>query len=125
MRREIVAMIRMFSIAVLVLVMLVGFGCRPKADSNSTRGVQSNVDDPHTIEIIVVTRAGCSTTPALLDNLRSAVDAMELAVRYRVIDQATLDEADPRSAYPTPTILLDNCDIFGLPIPEPPIPSPS
>lgn len=118
-------MMRTYSIAVFLLVMLVGFGCRPQRDMNSTREGPTNVDDPRTIDVIVVTREGCSNTPALLDNLRSAIDAMGLAVKCRVVDQATLDPTDPRSAYPTPTILLNDCDIFGLPIPEPPFPPPS
>jgi hypothetical protein len=38
----------------------------------------------------------------------------------------TRDECtDPRTGYPTPTVLYKNRDLFGMPPPTPPFPEPS
>jgi hypothetical protein len=42
-----------------------------------------------------------------------------------VVDQDTLPETDVRRGYPTPTLLFADRDIFGMSVPEPPLPDPT
>jgi hypothetical protein len=44
---------------------------------------------------------------------------------YAVIDADTLADSDLRRGYGTPTVSYDNRDLFGMPEPTPPIPSPT
>ena len=39
---------------------------------------------------------------------------------YEVVDLDTVDASDPRVAYPTTTILVEDEDLFGLPRPTAP-----
>lgn len=48
-----------------------------------------------------------------------------MPANYQVIDVATLHPTDPRSGYPTPTLLYEGRDLFGLPEPQPPFPEPA
>lgn len=65
-------------------------------------------------------REGCANTPKLLANLESALKVAGSSMAYTEVDQLKLPATDPRRGYPTPTILLDGKDIFGMPEPEPP-----
>lgn len=71
------------------------------------------------------TRDGCVNSPLLLENLKLAIQAFEVHLDYKVVNQGTLAKMDARIGYTTPTILLDARDIFGLPKPMPPFPAPS
>jgi hypothetical protein len=44
---------------------------------------------------------------------------------YAVIDADTLAESDARRGYGTPTVLYENRDLFGMPEPTPPMPTPT
>ena len=72
-----------------------------------------------------LTRDGCRNTPVLLENLKAAIGAGEIRAQFTVIQQATLPPDDPRAGYPTPTILLNGSDVFGLAAPQAPFPEPS
>lgn len=61
----------------------------------------------------------------MLENLKVAIAEGQIFADYTVIQQATLPPDDPRTGYPTPTILLNGKDIFGLAVPKPPFPEPS
>ncbi|HQU93869.1 MAG TPA: hypothetical protein PLK77_16355 [Pyrinomonadaceae bacterium] len=61
----------------------------------------------------------------MLENLRQAIAEGQISADYTVIHQSTLQQDDPRTGYPTPTILLNGKDIFDLPVPKPPFPEPS
>jgi hypothetical protein len=50
---------------------------------------------------------------------------MGLAPDYRVIGVASLPGTDSRRGYPTPTLLYANRDVFGMPEPRPPLPTPT
>jgi hypothetical protein len=77
------------------------------------------------VELQFVTRDGCKNTPELMENLKAAIDAGNLPAHFLVVHQSTLSPDDPRTGYPTPTILLDGKDIFDLPVPQQPFPEPS
>jgi hypothetical protein len=76
-------------------------------------------------EMVFLTRVGCVNTPDMLNKVDDALRALELALDYPVIDLARLPANDPRLGYPTPTILVHNHDIYGMPEPTPPFLEPS
>lgn len=76
-------------------------------------------------EVVFLTREGCINTPTMLKNLDGAVAAMGVELKYKTVDQSALATSDHRVGYPTPTILLNGRDMFGMPVPRPPFPHPS
>jgi hypothetical protein len=75
---------------------------------------------PSMKDLTFLTRTGCVNTPDMLVNLDDALIALELRRDYQVIDIGTLPKNDPRTGYPTPTILWKGKDIFGMSVPKPP-----
>ena len=75
--------------------------------------------------LVFVTRDGCVNTPDMLLNLDDALRGLELALDYEVVNLATLPSSDPRTGYPTPTVLYRNRDLFDMPVPVPPYPEPT
>ena len=69
-------------------------------------------------ELTLLTRDGCSKAPAMIANLNKALRALGWSKGYRVINIATLAADDPRSGYPTPTVLYRNHDLFGMAVPK-------
>jgi hypothetical protein len=51
--------------------------------------------------------------------------SLGLALGYEVVDQDTLPEADVRRGYPTPTLLYQDRDVFGMAVPRLPLPDPT
>jgi hypothetical protein len=80
---------------------------------------------PATASLVFLTRDGCANSPKMLANLAAAIRALPRPVDYQVIDQWTLARSDVRAAYPTPTLLYGNRDLFGLAEPKPPYPEPT
>lgn len=85
----------------------------------AARGVLS-VDD-----LTFLTREGCSNTAIMRQRLDQALQRMGLPRTYQVIDLATLPDQDHRRGYPTPTLLYAGTDLYGMPKPQPPLPSPT
>lgn len=77
------------------------------------------------VRLEFLTREGCKNTGLVLERLKQAISDGKVSAEYTMIDQGTLAPGDPRTGYPTPTILLKGKDIFGLPVPTPPFPEPS
>lgn len=75
--------------------------------------------------LVFLTRDGCVNTTTMRTRLDEALDRLGAAKEYAVIDADTLAEGDRRRGYGTPTVLHDNRDLFGMPEPTPPIPSPT
>lgn len=75
--------------------------------------------------ITFLTRDGCVNTTTMLARLDEALDRLGIAAAYVVVDADTLADRDARRGYGTPTILYDNRDVFGMPEPTPPLPSPT
>jgi hypothetical protein len=57
--------------------------------------------------------------------LDEALARLDVPKTYAVIDADTLADNDVRRGYGTPTVLYDHRDLFGMPEPPPPIPSPT
>ena len=92
-------------------------GDEPDANRNGATAVSSS-------RIVFLTREGCVNTPVMRRRLDAALKSLDPAGSYDMIDQGTLPYADARRGYPTPTILMDGADLFELPKPTPPFPSP-
>jgi hypothetical protein len=75
--------------------------------------------------IVFLTREGCVNTTTMRSRLDQALDRLGAAKDYAVIDADTLSESDSRRGYGTPTVLVGNRDLFGLPEPTAPLPSPT
>ena len=76
-------------------------------------------------DLVFLTRDGCVNTPDMLNNLEAALRSLGLALDYPTVNLTSLPATDPRVGYPTPTVLVRNHDIFGMPEPTPPFPEPS
>jgi hypothetical protein len=61
----------------------------------------------------------------MLERVKAAIAEGKIPADYTLIHQGSLPPDDPRTGYPTPTILLNGKDIFGLDVPKPPFPEPS
>lgn len=91
-----------------------------------TPTVSKDVDPKRpNVELQFLTRDGCRNTERMLENLNAGISAGKIAAKYVLIHQEHLSSDDPRSGYPTPTLLMDGRDVFGLPVPKPPFPEPS
>jgi hypothetical protein len=79
---------------------------------------------PSTTAVVFLTRGGCVNTTVMRRNLDEALKALGLA-DYEVVDQDTLPTTDVRRGYPTPTLLYQDRDIFGMAVPTPPLAAPT
>ena len=104
------------TIFVLLAVLLFSACAREPVESNPTRG---------RLHLEFLSREGCKNTAAMLENLDVVIADGKISADYTVILQATLQPDDPRTGYPTPTILLNGKDVFGMASPTPPFPEPS
>lgn len=86
----------------------------------------SGADKPSVkTNLVFLTRDGCVNTEVMKKNLDNALRAMKLPLDYQVANVGSLPRNDPRTGYPTPTVLWKGKDIFGMPVPIPPFPEPS
>ena len=72
-----------------------------------------------------LTRHACSEAVALRRNLDAAIIASGEPIRYGVVDVELLSPTDRRAGYPTPTILIGGRDMFGMEMPQRPVPQPT
>jgi hypothetical protein len=112
----------LFLITIIATLAVFSAGCVSHDRHSESRSVFTLNRMP---EVVFLTRDGCINTPILLKNLESAAQAFSPPLQYTVVNQGTLADTDPRTAYPTPTILLANRDLFGAAQPQPPFPPPS
>jgi hypothetical protein len=61
---------------------------------------------------------GCPNTPPLRASLARALALLGNGLEVEDVDQDRLALDDPRRGYPTPTILIDGSDLFGMPSPK-------
>ena len=101
--------------------------CRQQAERVQQPATASAKPKPRSMktDLVFVTRDGCVNTPDMLNNLDDALRALGLGLDYPVVNLGTLPPTDPRSAYPTPTVLVRDRDLFDMPEPTPPFPEPS
>ena len=75
--------------------------------------------------IELLTRSGCVQTDVMRVRTEAAIKALAFSTSYSVVDLDTLPADDVRRGYPTPTVLIDGVDLFGMPKPAPPFPDPT
>ena len=75
--------------------------------------------------LVLLTREGCANTPTMRARLDDALTALHLPGDYSVIDSDSLPKNDVRHGYPTPTLLYEGVDVFGMPTPPSPPPEPT
>lgn len=63
---------------------------------------------------------GCPNTPALRDHLRAALASIGTGWTFKDTNQEALPEHDLRRGWPTPTVLVNGRDLFGMPAPTAP-----
>jgi hypothetical protein len=91
-----------------------------KQPATSTRARRSMRAD-----LQFITRDACVNTPDMFNNLDDALRSLNLALDYEVVNLGTLPKSDPRTGYPTPTVLYRGRDLFGMLEPTPPYPEPT
>lgn len=80
------------------------------------------IDTKH--EIVFLTREGCAGTPLMRARVEEALRRKGLPEAFQIVDMDEVDVADVRTAYGTPTVLIDGKDLMGAPVPsEPAVPS--
>ena len=104
------------------VAMLVTSACAKRITQQMASPIQ-----PKTLrdDLVFVTRDDCVNTPDMFINLDDALRALGLPLDYQVVNLGRLPRTDPRTGYPTPTVLYRNRDLFGMPAPTPPFPEPS
>lgn len=75
--------------------------------------------------LVLLTTPGCSRTAAMRAQLEEALSRSPCPRTYTVLDLSTLPPADRRRGFPTPTLLYQGADLFGLPAPDRPLPAPT
>lgn len=75
--------------------------------------------------LVFLTRGGCANTTVMRRRLDEALKALRLGGGYEVVDQDALPEVDVRRGYPTPTLLYQDRDVFGMAVPTPPLLDPT
>lgn len=100
--------------AAAVLGMLAG--CAATTDQPA-KPAAMNAAQP-TIELLGF--PGCPNTPEMRENLKAALAALGKGWGFADIDQEKLAEGDLRRGYPTPTVLVNGHDLYGLPVPTEP-----
>ncbi len=69
--------------------------------------------------IVFLTRHDCVYAADMRANLDAALRAVGRSTAYTVLDADALPESDGRRGYGTPTVLVDNADLFEMPEPPP------
>jgi hypothetical protein len=78
------------------------------------RSVRVNTTEPR-IELLGFT--DCPNTPTMRHNLRAALAAIGEGWTFTDTIQEKLPEDDIRRGYPSPTVLVNNRDLYDLPVP--------
>jgi len=101
---------------IVVPVVALLAGCAATAD-HAARTDAVNAQPP-AIELLGF--PGCPNTPAMRENLRAALGSIGKGWTFTDTNQEALPEGDARRGYPTPTVLVNGRDLFGLPVPAAP-----
>ena len=74
--------------------------------------------EPVVPRVTFLTRRGCPKSPAMYSNLVAALGQRGWSIQPTTIDIGELAPSDVHTGYGTPTVLVDNADLFGLQTPE-------
>lgn len=75
---------------------------------------------PHAMNIELLGFPTCPNTPAMRTNLRAALEAVGGGLTFRDVNQEELAASDGRRGWPTPTVLVNGHDLFGMSPPASP-----
>ncbi|MFH2053435.1 MAG: hypothetical protein ABIK96_13300 [bacterium] len=78
------------------------------------QGQSKKVGELNSIEVTFLTRPGCPKSPAMLNNLNSALAEKGVAAAMATVDLGELAKDDFRTGYGTPTVLVNDQDLFGM-----------
>ena len=98
------------------IILLVACAAPPAAQPQAQRSMTN---------LVFLTRDGCVNTVTMRTNLDAALRRLGLPNDYQFINADTLKDSDPRGGYGTPTVLVDNRDLFEMPEPSVPHPPPT
>jgi hypothetical protein len=73
---------------------------------------------PQAMKVEVLGFEGCPNTPQTRANVEKAVASLGVVANVVYVDQMKLPENDRRRGWPTPTVLIDGRDLFGMPEPQ-------
>lgn len=57
---------------------------------------------------------GCPNTPEMRTNLKAAIASIGAGWTFTDTDQERLPDSDLRRGWPTPTVLVNGSDLFGM-----------
>lgn len=100
--------------AISVLGFLAGCATRPTGSAQTAPVIAAQP------KIELLGFPDCPNTPAMRANLTAALSSISKGWTFADTNQETLLESDIRRGYPTPTILVNDRDLFGLPVPTAP-----
>lgn len=74
-------------------------------------------------KVTFLTRKGCTNSPIVYKSLLSALAERGISEEPITVDLGELAKGDFRTGYGTPTVLIDDADLFGQsrPAPAPPM----
>jgi len=75
--------------------------------------------------LTLLTCSECAAGPELRRRLHAALRQLGVKPIFSIVDVAALPLTDPRVAYPAPTLLWRDRDLFGVPEPPAPYPPPT
>lgn len=75
---------------------------------------------PHAMNIELLGFRNCPNTPAMRRNLQAALKSVGDGLTFDDINQETLPTGDLRRGWPTPTVLVNGVDLFGMTAPNSP-----
>lgn len=102
---------RFLAYCVTLIATLLSVGCA---------GSSSVVKTGPAMKIEILGFEDCPNTPAFRERVGEAVQMASVQASVVYIDQQSLPENDARRGYPTPTVLVDGRDLFGMPVPTSP-----
>ncbi len=76
--------------------------------------------DMQVLNIELLGFPGCPNTPTLRQHLREASASISETMAFTDVNQESLPSSDLRRGWPTPTILVNGRDLFGMPTPTSP-----
>src|SRR5262249_43626384 len=74
--------------------------------------------------LVLLARDTCACLPDMVKSLERALAVLGWAGDYACVNIGSLDDADVRKGYPSPTLLWHGRDLFGMPVPTPPFAAP-
>lgn len=106
---------RWLPVALGVVALLIA-GCAGRRGAE----VAAPAPEVSTMRIELLGFPGCPNTPAMRDNLRAALKEIGGGLTFIDTNQEALAEGDLRRGWPTPTVLVNGKDLFGMPAPTAP-----